>query len=142
MLACLVASMIVGIVIDVVGYKPVAVSRASSFRGAVHAGHRPQQQLCRGARFLRVAGLWRHRLEHGRQHAVAVGPFRRQESRGRLNLGNVCFGLGVLLTPLIVSFLFQKLATKTPSRWWRSSCWCRSRWRMLATYPPSEGDSR
>jgi fucose permease len=27
-----------------------------------------------------------------------------------LNLGNVCFGLGVLLTPLVVSYLFQKVS--------------------------------
>ena len=131
MLACLAASLIVGIVIDMVGYKPVA---ASGF-------------------FL--SGLCTFWIARGRSYAAVLAPcvllgfgaialntagntllpavlFEGKNPAAALNLGNVCFGLGVLLTPLIVSFLFQKVTYEKrrvhggadfvcPHSYWR--CW-------------------
>ncbi len=101
MLSCLTASMIVGIVIDVVGYKPVAgvgfiiaglctlsIARSRSYAAVLVSC----VALGFGAIALNTAGntLLPAVLFEGKNHAAA------------LNLGNVFFGLGVLLTPLIV----------------------------------------
>ena len=109
MMACLVASLLVGVVIDMVGYKPVAVagfvlSGACTLwiaRGRTYGVLLvPCVLLGFGAIALNTAGntLLPAVLFGGKNHAAA------------LNLGNVCFGLGILLTPLIVSFLFQKVS--------------------------------
>jgi fucose permease len=109
MLACLTASAIVGIVIDVVGYKPVAVV------GFVIAG------LCtfaiaRSRSYAAVLvscvllGFGAIALNTAGNTLLPAVLFGGKNQAAALNLGNVCFGLGVLLTPLIVSFLFQKLS--------------------------------
>jgi fucose permease len=137
MLACLVASMIVGIVIDVVGYKPVAVaafviSGLCTFgiaRGRSYAAVLVSCVLLGfGAIALNTAGntLLPAVLFGGKNHAAA------------LNLGNVFFGLGILLTPLIVSFLFQKLAYDKAVSVVAIILLAPFPLAMLATYPPGE----
>ncbi len=109
MLACLAASMIVGIIIDVVGYKPVAVS------GFILSG------LCtfwiaRGRTYASVLvpcvllGFGAIALNTASATLLPAVLFRGENPAAALNLGTVFFGLGVLLTPLIVSFLFQKVS--------------------------------
>ena len=107
MFACLVASLIVGVVTDKVGYKPVAIfgfvataicifvfANAKTYSAAVL----PCVLLGFGAMALNTAGntLIPRVLYNGENPAAAS------------NLGNVFFGLGLFLTPLIVSFLFRK----------------------------------
>lgn len=109
MLSCLTASMIVGIVIDMVGYKPVAVA------GFIIAG------LCtlgiaRGRSYAAVMiacvllGFGAVSLNTAGNTLLPTVLFKGANHAAAINLGNVCFGLGVLLTPLIVSFLFQKIS--------------------------------
>jgi len=107
MFTCLVASLIAGVVVDKLGYKPVAVfgfiavavcifilSRSTSYALAII----PCLLLGFGAMALNTAGntLIPHVLFGGKNPAAAS------------NLGNVFFGLGLFVTPLIVSFLFRK----------------------------------
>jgi fucose permease len=137
MFSCLVASLIVGIVIDVVGYKPVAVA------GFILSG------LCT---------LW---IARGRTYAMVLVPcvllgfgaialntagntllpavlFEGKNQAAALNLGNVFFGLGVLLTPLIVSFLFQKTSYEKAVSVVALILLTPFVLALLATYPKSE----
>ena len=117
MMACLVASLLVGVVIDMVGYKPVAVA------GFVLSG------LCT---------LW---IARGRTYGMLLVPclllgfgaialntagntllpavlFGGKNQAAALNLGNVCFGLGILLdAPDRELPLPEGLLRKRPCRW-------------------------
>lgn len=107
MFACLIASLIVGVVTDKIGYQPVAIfgfvatalcifvfANAKTYTAALL----PCVLLGFGAMALNTAGntLIPRVLFNGENPAAAS------------NLGNVFFGLGLFLTPLIVSFLFRK----------------------------------
>lgn len=107
MFTCLVASLIVGVTIDKIGYKPVAIfgfiatalcifllARGKTYAMVVV----PCLLLGFGAMALNTAGN-------------VMGPqvlFEGKNPAAASNLINVFFCLGLLLTPLIVSFLFQK----------------------------------
>jgi fucose permease len=135
--ACLVASLVVGVVIDMVGYRPVAVA------GFLIAG------LCT---------LW---IARGRGHTMLLIPcvllgfgaialntagntllpavlFGGKNQAAALNLGNVCFGLGVLLTPLVVSYLFQRVSYEAAVSVIGLMLLVPSVLALLATYPASE----
>ena len=109
MFACLVASLIVGVVIDSIGYQPVAIfgfivtalcffalARAKNYRMTLLAC----LALGLGAMALNTAG----------NTMIPVVLFGGKNPAAASNLGNVFFGLGLLLTPLIVSFLFRKIS--------------------------------
>lgn len=109
MASCLVASLVVGVVIDMVGYRPVAVAgflitglctlaiaRGRSYTALLL----PCVLLGFGAIALNTAG----------NTLLPAVLFGGQNQAAALNLGNVCFGLGVLFTPLAVSYLFQKVS--------------------------------
>jgi fucose permease len=107
MLTCLIASLIAGVVVDKVGYKPVAIfgfiatavcilmlARAQTY-GIVLL---PCLLLGFGAMALNTAG----------NTLIPVVLFGGTNPAAASNLGNVFFGLGLFVTPLIVSFLFRK----------------------------------
>ena len=109
MFSCLAASVLGGVAIDALGYRPVAVfgflaaslctlaiGWAPTYRTAMAACI----ALGFGAIAMNMAGntLLPRVLFEGKNQAAA------------LNLGNVCFGLGLLTTPLAVSFLFQRMS--------------------------------
>lgn len=109
MLSCLVASLIIGVVIDSVGYKPVAIfgfvatalcifllAYGKSFEMALV----PCLLLGFGAMALNTAG----------NTLIPVVLYGGKNPAAASNLGNVFFGLGLFLTPLIVSFLFRKVS--------------------------------
>lgn len=107
MFTCLIASLIVGVVIDKVGYKSVAVFGFVATAVCIFVLARSKTYgsvilscllLGFGAMALNTAGN-------------VMGPqvlFEGQNQAAASNLINVFFGLGLFLTPLIVSFLFQK----------------------------------
>jgi len=107
MFTCLIASLITGVVVDKVGYKPVAIfgfiatavcifilARGQTF-GAVIL---PCLLLGFGAMALNTAG----------NTLIPVVLFGGKNPAAASNLGNVFFGLGLFVTPLVVSFLFRK----------------------------------
>ena len=107
MFTCLVASLIMGVVIDKLGYKPVAIAgfaitglcifmfaRGKTFGAAVLSC----LLLGFGAMALNTAG----------NTLIPVVLFGGKNPAAASNMGNVFFGLGLFLTPLIVSFLFRK----------------------------------
>ncbi|MEN8127429.1 MAG: MFS transporter [Planctomycetota bacterium] len=107
MFSCLIASLIIGVVTDVIGFKWVAVIGfiATSICIFILAAGKnygsvviPCILLGIGAMALNVA-------------ANTMGPqvlFEGQNPAAANNLVNVFFGLGLFLTPLVVSFLFRK----------------------------------
>lgn len=107
MFACLIASLIVGVITDVIGYKWIAVigfslTAVCIFILATGKNYGsvllPCLLLGFGAMALNTAGnvMAPQVLFEGKDPAAAS------------NLANVFFGLGLFLTPLIVSFLFRK----------------------------------
>ena len=107
MLACLIASLITGVVVDKIGYKPVAIfgfiatavcililARGQTYGIVVL----PCLLLGFGAMALNTAG----------NTLIPVVLFGGKNPAAASNLGNVFFGLGLFVTPLVVSFLFRK----------------------------------
>ena len=107
MITCLIASLIMGVVVDKIGYKPVA-----TFGFIVIA-------LCffilaRGKSYVMVL-LPCLLLGFGAMAVNTVGNtlipkilFGGENPAAASNLGNVFFGLGLFVTPFIVSLLFRK----------------------------------
>ncbi|MBN1846847.1 MAG: MFS transporter [Sedimentisphaerales bacterium] len=107
MFSCLVASLIIGVLIDKIGYQPIAVvgfllvavcifilARGQSYNSVML----PCLLLGFGAMALNTAGnVLGPQVLYGGENPAAAS-----------NLLNVFFGLGLFLTPLIVSFLFRK----------------------------------
>ncbi len=107
MFACLLASLILGVTIDKLGYRPVAIfgfvatalcifvlARAGTYQAALV----PCILLGFGAMALNTVG----------NTLIPIVLFAGKNPAAASNLGNVFFGLGLFLTPLIVSFLFRK----------------------------------
>jgi fucose permease len=109
MFTCLIASLIVGVVVDKIGYKPVAIFGfvATAICIFVLAGGKtystallPCLLLGFGAMALNTAG----------NTLIPVVLFEGKNPAAASNLGNVFFGLGLFITPLVVSFLFKKIS--------------------------------
>ncbi|AQT69271.1 putative transporter [Anaerohalosphaera lusitana] len=107
MFSCLVASLVMGVAVDSVGYKPIALFGFLMTAGCIfYLANSKSYKLITipclllgfGAMAMNVVGntLAKHVLFGGQNEAAA------------LNLGNVFFGLGLFVTPIVVSFLFQK----------------------------------
>ncbi len=111
MFSCLIASLAVGAGMDALGYKAVAIigfvaagasmlllANAKAIPAAMGAG----VLLGVGAMACNTTG---NVLGTGVVAAMLKGDFAAAN-----NLVNVCFGLGLFLTPFLVSFLFQKVS--------------------------------
>jgi len=107
MASCLVASLLMGVVTDKFGYKPVAIfgfaltsvcvlllARSRTYRAVLASC----LLLGFGAMALNTAG----------NTLIPIVFFEGKNPAAASNLGNVFFGVGLLLVPLIVSFLFRK----------------------------------
>ncbi|KPL20891.1 MAG: hypothetical protein AMJ75_11025 [Phycisphaerae bacterium SM1_79] len=107
MFTCLIVSLIMGVITDSLGYKPVAIfgfvmTGVCIFMLAWGKTYSMTLTACLllgfGAMALNTAGnTMIPRILFGGQNEAAA-----------LNLGNTFFGLGLFLTPLIVSFLFRR----------------------------------
>jgi len=109
MLTSLIASLIIGVVIDKIGYKPVAIfgfvlTALCIFLLAHGRTYEAAFWSCLllgfGAMALNTAG----------NTLIPVVLFGGKNPAAASNFGNVFFGLGLFLTPFLVSFLFQKIS--------------------------------
>ena len=107
MFTCLVASLIMGVIVDSIGYRWVAI-----FGFVVTA-------ICififsRGKTFMAVAipclllGFGAMALNTVGNTLIPQILFEGKNPAAASNMGNVFFGLGLFITPLVVSFLFRK----------------------------------
>ena len=137
MLTCLIASLIIGVVVDKLGYKPVAIfgfvltalcifilARGKTY-GAVLW---PCLLLGFGAMALNTAG----------NTLIPVVLFGGKNPAAASNLGNVFFGLGLFVTPLIVSFLFRKTSYENAVSVLAVIVLAPVILAILATYPESQ----
>jgi len=137
MFCCLIASLIVGVVCDKVGYKPIAIvgfvltalcfflfARSKSYGSMILAC----VLLGFGAMALNTAG----------NTMIPVVLFEGTNPAAASNLGNVFFGLGLFLTPLIASFLLQKTSFENAVTVLAVIVLLPVILALLATYPKSQ----
>lgn len=107
MSACLVASLLMGVITDRLGYKPVAIfgfvltavcivllARSRSYAAALSA--------------CLLFGFGAMALNTAANTLIPMVFFEGKDPAAASNLGNVAFGIGLLLAPLLVSHLFRK----------------------------------
>jgi len=107
MFTCLIASLIIGVVIDKIGYKPVAIFGFLLTALCIFL-------LARGVNYGMVfvscllLGFGAMALNTAGNTLIPVVLFGGEDPAAASNLGNIFFGLGLFLTPFLVSFLFRK----------------------------------
>lgn len=107
MFSCLVASLIVGVVIDKIGYKPVAVFGFAATALCILL-------LAQGKTFVMAAvacillGFGAMALNTAGNTLIPVVLFEGQNPAAASNLGNVSTCLGLFLSPMLVSLLLKR----------------------------------
>jgi len=112
MFSCLVTSLIVGISLDKVGYKPIAIFGfvAASLCTFLMARSKTYNGVLTSCLLL---GFGAMALNVPANTLLPVVLFQGKNPAAASNLGNTFFGLGLLLTPLIISSLFRKTTYET-----------------------------
>lgn len=107
MAVCLVASLIAGPVLDQVGYKPVAVTgfTVTSLAIMLLGMSRTFAGTAAACTLLGVGAI---SLNTAGNTLIPVVLFDGKNPAAASNLGNVFFGLGLLLTPLTAAWLFRR----------------------------------
>ena len=109
MFACMVASLIMGVVTDKLGYKPVAIFGFLATSVCIFA-------IARGKTYKTVIlpclllGFGAMAMNTAGNTLIPVILFGGKNPAAASNLGNVFFGLGLFLTPFAVSLLFRKIS--------------------------------
>ncbi len=108
-LTCLVASLFIGVITDSVGYKPVAIFGfvMSALCVFLLGSSKSYGNTLLACILLGVGAMAMNTVGNS---LIPVVLFGGENPAGASNLGNVFFGLGLFLTPLLVSFLFRKIS--------------------------------
>ena len=107
MFTCLLASLIVGVVIDKIGYKPVAIFGFVSTAFCIFLLAQSKSYAVTFIPCL-LLGFGAMALNTAGNTLIPIVLFGGENPARASNLGNIFFGLGLLITPLVVSFLFRK----------------------------------
>lgn len=107
MSACLVASLLMGVVTDRLGYRPVAVFGFAATAVCILLLARSRSYAAVFASCL-LFGFGAMALNTAANTLIPKVLFEGKNAAAALNLGNVAFGVGLLLAPLILSYLFRK----------------------------------
>jgi len=107
MFSCLIASLVVGVITDKIGYRPVAafgfiLTAACIFLIAHGKTYKEVLLPCL------LLGLGAMALNTAGNTLIPVVLFDGENPAAASNFGNVFFGLGLFLTPLLVSFFFRR----------------------------------
>lgn len=110
MFACLIASLVVGTLQDKLGFQAVAIIGfvAAAVSVLILANAKDYDAGVMACVLLGVGAMACNTTGNVLGTAV-VGQMLKNNPAAANNLVNVCFGLGLFLTPFVVSFLFQKL---------------------------------
>ena len=109
MFTCLLASLVMGVVVDKIGYKPVAVFGFIATAACIFI-------LAYGKTFVSclvpclLLGFGAMALNTAGNTLIPSILYKGANPAAASNMGNVFFGLGLFLTPLVVSFLFKKVS--------------------------------
>jgi len=138
MAACLITSLVAGVVIDSVGYRPVALFGFAMSAACIFLLARSQTYATvLGSCFLRGVGVMS--LSMAAMTLMPVVLFDGKNPAAANNLGNVAFGLGLLLTPLAVSLLFRKMPYERAVSLVGAIVLAPVIPALLATYPKGQG---
>ena len=107
MSACLVASLLMGVLTDRWGYKPVAIFGFVLAAACIYLLARSRSYAAALATCL-VFGFGAMALNTAANTLIPVVFFDGKNPAAASNLGNVAFGVGLLLAPLIMSYLFRR----------------------------------
>lgn len=107
MSACLLASLLMGVIIDRLGYKPVAIFGFVLSAVCILLLARSRSYAAALASCL-LFGVGAMALNFAANTLIPVVFFEGQNPAAASNFGNVAFGIGLLLAPLIVSYLFRR----------------------------------
>ena len=105
--ACLVASLLMGVMTDRLGYRPVAVFGFTLTAVCIVLLARSRSYAAVFASCL-LFGFGAMALNTAANTLIPVVFFEGKNPAAASNLGNVAFGVGLLVAPLIVSYLFRK----------------------------------
>lgn len=107
MVTCVVASVVIGVLIDKWGHKPFAIIGfiVTGFCILVTARARTYGLVLAACVLLGIGAMCLNNVGNTLMPHVL---FEGKNVPAALNLGNTFFGIGLFLTPLIVSFLFRK----------------------------------
>lgn len=109
MITCLVASVVVGVLIDTWGHKPFAIIGfiVTAFCILMIARAKTYGSVLAACLLLGIGAMCLNNVGNTLMPHVLFGG---KNAPAALNLGNVFFGLGLFITPFVVSFLFRKIS--------------------------------
>jgi len=107
MISCVVASLVVGVLIDKWGHQPFAIIGFVLVAICIFTIARARTYNMVLAAFL-VLGIGAMCLNNVGNTLMPHVLFGGENTKAALNLGNVFFGLGLFITPFTVSILFRK----------------------------------
>jgi len=137
MSACLVASLFMGAIIDWLGYRPVAVFGFTLSAGCIFLLGRSRSYAAVFGSCL-LFGFGAMALNTAANTLIPVVLFGGKNPAAASNLGNVAFGVGLLLAPLVVSYLFRKASYENTISAVAMIILAPVALAVLATYPKGE----
>jgi len=138
MSACLVASLLMGVITDRLGHKPVAVVGFALAAVCILLLARSKSYAAAFVSCL-LFGFGAMALNTAANTLIPRVLYGGQNAEAALNLGNVAFGVGLLLAPLIVSFLFRMTSYENTVSFLAVIIGAPVVLAVLATYPPQSG---
>jgi fucose permease len=140
MSACLVASLLMGVVIDRLGHKPVAVFGFALTAVCILLLARSKSYATVLASCL-LLGFGAMALNTAANTLLPKVLFDGKDAAAALNLGNVAFGVGLLLAPLILSYLFRLTSYENTVSTLALVIAAPAAVAALAIYPSQSGDA-
>ena len=137
MSACLVASLLMGVITDRMGYKPVAIFGFALSAVCIFLLARSRSYAAVFASCL-LFGFGAMALNTAANTLIPVVFFDGKNPAAASNFGNVAFGVGLLLAPLIVSYLFRKTSYENTVSVLAAVILAPVVLAALASYPESE----
>jgi FHS family glucose/mannose:H+ symporter-like MFS transporter len=137
MSACLVASLLMGVITDRLGYRPVAVFGFALSAACILLLARSKSYAAVFASCL-LFGFGAMALNTAANTLIPVVFFEGKNPAAASNFGNVAFGVGLLLAPLMVSYLFRKTSYESTVSALAAIILAPVVLAALATYPKSE----
>lgn len=138
MSACLVASLLMGVITDRLGYKPVAVFGFVAAATCIFLLARSTSYAAVFGSCL-LFGFGAMALNTAANTLIPRVLFDGQDAPRALNLGNVAFGVGLLLAPLIASYLFRMVSYENTVSALAAIIALPAVLAVSASYPPQSG---
>jgi fucose permease len=137
MSSCLVASLMMGVIVDRLGYKPVAIFGFCAAAACIFLLARSRSYAAASLTCM-LFGFGAMALNTAANTLIPVVFFEGKDPAAASNFGNVAFGVGLLLAPLIASYLFRKTSYENTVSALAAIVVAPVVLAAMATYPSSE----